>query len=203
MKSLTLKTEEKSKKLKNTIRQSIHYQYDIQSEKVVDEGLAEIAKMKNGEILAEKCGRVQQVMRTLEFEKGHFMISALSEDYRSFGLEFFRDMQDEHECKTPTERSLAESISLGFMQTLFIQMKMRDYLDLKTISDRGVKYLNFLSIELDKAHKRYLSSLQTLTNIKNPQTEMNVRAQTAIIGNNQLIQSNNTTEVDKVSQSTI
>jgi hypothetical protein len=82
-------------------------------------------------------------------------------------------------------------------------MKMRDYLDLKTINDRGVKYLSFLSIELDKAHKRYLSSLQTLKDIKNPPMEMNVRAQTAIIGNNQLIQSNNNTEVDKVLQSTI
>lgn len=203
MDSLALKTEEKSKKLINSIRQIMHYEYDIKSEKLIDEGLAELAKMKTGEIPAEKCKRVQQVMKTLEFEKGQLLLMALPEEYRAFGLDYFRNIQIEHNCNTPTERSLAESISLCFMQTLFIQKKITAYLGLESISDTGIKYLGFLSVELDKAHKRYLSSLQILTSIKNPQAEMNVRAQTAIIGNNQLIQSNNNTDVDKVSQSTI
>ena len=146
MNSLTLKSEEKSKRLIDSIRQMMHYEYDIKSEKLIDEGLAEIAKMKTGELPAEKCKRVQQVMKTLEFEKGQLLLTTLPEEYRSFGLDFFRNIQIEHDCKTPTERSLAESISLCFMQTLFIQMRMKAYLGLDSISDTGVKYLGFLSI---------------------------------------------------------
>jgi hypothetical protein len=203
MPNLALNNDQKTKKLIEEIRRRIHFASDIRGENVIDDAVAELAKATKGEINTESNKKLSQILSTLEFEKGQFLISALSEDYRSFGLEFFRNIQVEYKCETPTERSLAESVSLGFMQTLFIQMKMRDYLDLKTINDRGVKYLSFLSIELDKAHKRYLSSLQTLKDIKNPPMEMNVRAQTAIIGNNQLIQSNNNTEVDKVLQSTI
>ncbi|MEI7653516.1 MAG: hypothetical protein WCJ70_04580 [bacterium] len=203
MTDITLTNKQKIEKLIEEIQKKIHYAADIRGNDVIDGAISELAKARKGEIDTKNITPIGRILTTLEFEKGLFLTLALSDEYRSFGLEFFRNIKMELKCVTSAELALAESISLGFIQTLFIQKKMREHLDMKTINDGGVKYLSFLSIELDKAHKRYLNTLQILTSLKNPQMEMNVRAQTAIIGNNQLIQSNNTAEVDKVSQSTI
>ena len=108
--------------------------------------------------------------------------------------------------------SFVQGTTVNFLRTSFLFLLY--YLVFKDVITPGkLLTLTFFSFfifgplqELGNViavYREAQASLQTLKDIKNPPMEMNVRAQTAIIGNNQLIQSNNNTEVDKVLQSTI
>lgn len=132
-----------------------------------------------------------KAMTLFEFDKGVLLINALPELFRAFALEFSKNLQSEFKCTTASEKSLAEVTSLNFIRTLFIQDRIRAYIGIGTITDTGVKYLDVLSKELDRANRHYLNSLQTLKMIKQPILEVNIKTQTAVVGQNQIIQSNN------------
>ena len=132
-----------------------------------------------------------KVLTLFEFDKGLLASAAIPEKYRSFCIDFNRNLQKEYQCETPSEKATAELVAVNFIRTLEIQNKINSYLGLGNITDMGVKYLAVLSKELDRANRHYLNTLQTLKMIKLPALEVNIKTQTAIVGQNQIVQSNN------------
>lgn len=132
-----------------------------------------------------------KAMSLFEFDKGVLMSSAVPERLRTFSIDFSRNLQKEYKCEAPSEKATAELVAINFVRTLDIQTRINSYLGRGEITDMGVRYLAVLSKELDKANRHYLNSLQTLKMIKLPALEVNIKTQTAIVGQNQLIQANN------------
>ena len=132
-----------------------------------------------------------KAMTLYEFDKGVLMATAIPERYRAFSIDFSRNLQKEYQCENPSEKATAELVAINFVRTLDIQTRINGYLGRGEITDMGVRYLAVLSKELDKANRHYLNSLQTLKMIKLPAFEVNIKTQTAIVGQNQLIQANN------------
>ncbi len=148
------------------------------------------SKPKSGEELTTKSS-LYKALTLFEFDKGILMASAIPERYRAFSIDFSRNLQKEYQCGTPSEKATAELVVINFVRTLEIQCKITAYLSRDGVTDIGVRYLAVLSKELDKANRHYLSSLQTLKMIKQPAIEVNIKTQTAIVGQNQIVQSNN------------
>lgn len=119
------------------------------------------------------------------------MSSAIPEKYRAFCIDLSRSLQKEYQCEMPSEKATAELVAVNFIRTLEIQNKINSYLGRGEITDMGVRYVAVLSKELDRANRHYLSSLQTLKMIKQPAIEVNIKTQTAVVGQNQIVQSNN------------
>lgn len=127
----------------------------------------------------------------LEFDKGILMAAAIPERYRTFGIDFSRKLQKEYQCETPSEKATAELIAINFVRTLEIQYRINCILELEHVTDNLVKHFAILSKELDRANRHYLNTLQTLKMIKQPAIEVNIKTQTAVVGQNQIVQSNN------------
>lgn len=138
-----------------------------------------------------------KAMTLFEFDKGILMISAIPDRYRVFALEFSKNLQREYDCQTPSEKSLAEVVALNFVRVLEIQNKINSYLSRESVSDIGIGYLNVMSKELDRAERHYLVSLQTLKMLKMPPLAVNIKTQTAVVGQNQLVQANNANDKAK------
>jgi len=132
-----------------------------------------------------------KAMTLFEFDKGVLMMNALPELHRVFALDFCKKLQNEFSCSTPSEKSLAETVSLNFVRVLGAQKKLNDYLERGIATDVGVKYLKVMSLELDRAERHYLASLQALRSIKNPTFEVNIKANNALVAQNQAIQLKN------------
>src|SRR3990167_1528830 len=132
-----------------------------------------------------------QTLSIVEFDKGVLLSLTVPDTYRTFSIQFMRDLQKEYKCITESEKSLSESVVVNFVRTLYIQRKITDYLRIGSVTEIGVKYLSVLSKELDRANRHYLTALQALKAIKQPNFKVNVKTQTAVIGQNQVIQSNN------------
>lgn len=130
-------------------------------------------------------------MTLFEFDKGPLLCTSVPARFSVFALEFSRKLQEEYKCETPSEKSLGEITSLNFIRTLWIQDRLRAYLEIGSITDIGVKYLDVLSKELDRAERHYQGSLQALRTLRNPSFEVNIKANNAVVGQNQAVQIKN------------
>lgn len=130
-------------------------------------------------------------MTLFEFDKGPLLCTSVPERFSVFALEFSKQLQQEYKCDTPSEKSLAEIVSLNFIRTLWIQDRLKAYLEIGSITDIGVKYLDVLSKELDRAERHYQGSLQALRTLRNPSFEVNIKANNAVVGQNQAVQIKN------------
>lgn len=129
-------------------------------------------------------------MTLFEFDKGVLLLNAIPELHRVFALEFSKSLQTEYNCKTPSEKSMAEVVSLNFVRVLETQRKIKDALgNMKTRYD--IQYLAVLSKELDRAERHYLNSLQALRTLHSPSFEVNIKTNTAVLGQNQVVQVKN------------
>ncbi len=158
---------------------------------VLDQAQKELDNPKSGQELTANSS-LYKAVTLFEFDKGVLMTTAIPEKYRAFCIDFSRKLQKEYQCEMASEKATAELVAVNFVRTLEIQNKINSYLALGNITDMGVKYLAVLSKELDRANRHYLNSLQTLKMIKLPALEVNIRTQTAVVGQNQVVQSNNT-----------
>lgn len=130
-----------------------------------------------------------KAMTLLEFDKGILMLNAIPDLHRVFALELFKDIQKEYDCKTATEKSLAEVLTLNFIRILETQRQIT-YSESNAKTKYDFQYVEILSKELDRAQRHYLSSLQALRMVKMPQLEVSIRTQNAFVGNNQVLQKN-------------
>ena len=131
-----------------------------------------------------------KALTLLEFDKGILMMSVIPEKYRVFALEFSKNLQSEYQCKTQSEKSIAEMTSLNYVRILEIQDRINSYLSKGSADEIGIKFLSVMSKELDRAERHYISSLQLLRMLKLPPLQMNIKTNTAVVGQNQIVQAN-------------
>ena len=131
-----------------------------------------------------------KALTLLEFDKGLLMMSVIPERFRIFALEFSKNLQKEYQCKTQSEKSIAEMTSLNYVRVLEIQDRINSYLGKGSASDTGVKFLSVMSKELDRAERHYITSLQLLRMLKIPPLQMNIKTNMAVVGQNQVVQAN-------------
>lgn len=132
-----------------------------------------------------------QALTLFEFENGILMTSVMPESYKTFGVDMMRQLQKEHNCQTVSEKATAELATINYIRTLATQSRINRYLETATISDMGIRLLAVLSKELDRANRQYLAAIQTLRVMKQPSIKLNIKTDTAIIGQNQMVQTNN------------
>lgn len=137
---------------------------------------------------------ILKAMTLREFDNGTLMSLALSDYYKTFGIDLMRKFQVEYGCLSPSEKSTAELAAVSFMRVLDIQRRMKNYLEIGTFTGIGVQYVATLSKELDRANRHYLTAIQTLRMLRQPVMQLNIKANTAVVGQNQIIQANTNNE---------
>jgi len=109
-------------------------------------------------------------------------------EYRLFLVEMVRDIEREYDCKTPSEKALAETIASAYVRTLQASQELlsaRNQIESLFGLGQKTQYCSMLSKELDRANRQFTSALLTLKQLKSPSLEISVKAKTAFIGQNQ------------------
>lgn len=133
---------------------------------------------------------IVRVLAMRELDNGALMSLTVSKESSTLSIDLMRKIQTEYGCNTPSEKVVAELASSSFVRALDIQKMIRVYLDKGEITGIGVQYLGVLSKDLDRAHNQYLTAVQTLKSFRQPPLQVNIKTKTAVIGNNQLVQTN-------------
>lgn len=158
---------------------------------VLKEADKELSNKKEGQFALTPENSVFRAMSVLEFDTGILMSTVIPEQYRSLAIDMMRQLQKEFDCHTASEKATAELAAVNYIRTLEVQNRITRYVALGTISENGVKFLAIMSNELDRANRHYLTTIQALKTMKQPHLELNIKTNTTVIGQNQVVQTNN------------
>ncbi len=129
---------------------------------------------------------LHQFVRMHEFEKHFLLAESLPPKYAAMSIKMTQSLIKEYNCNTTLEKSLVEIIVSAFCRSLHFSTSLSSIIRGEvTVEPNYVNYYNFLSKENDKAHRQYLTALSTLQQIKSPQLRVSLKAETAIVGQNQ------------------
>lgn len=154
---------------------------------ILEKGAKETA---TGKFQIEPDSNVFKALTLLEFDNGVLMTTVLSDQYKTLAIDMSRQLQVEYDCKTVSEKATAELVAINYCRTLEIQRRVNNLLDKNGLSRIDLEFLSIMSKELDRANRHYLSAVQTLKLLRLPQLQLNIKTDTTIVGNNQLIQEN-------------
>jgi len=126
-----------------------------------------------------------------EFESGVLLSTCISDLNTTFAIDLMRKLQKEYDCTTTSEKATAELAAMNYGRFLDVQRGLHTFLSKDAYGDLTIKIISVLSKELDRANRHYLTAIQTLRSLKTPPLAVNIKTQTAIVGENQLVQSNN------------
>lgn len=125
-----------------------------------------------------------------EFDNGLLMSIIISKHYRTFAIEMLRQLQKEYNCVTFSEKATAELATINYVRTLELQAGISSSLNKGITTELGTKFLTVIGKELDRASRHYLTAIQILRLMKQPPMQVKITTDTAIVGQNQVIQSN-------------
>lgn len=130
---------------------------------------------------------LDQFIKMHEFEKHLLLTESLPSKFSSLSIKMAKSMIAEYKCSTSLEKSLVELIVNSFCRSLYLSSILVVVLEQKTvqIEQNFINYYKFIGKELDKANREYLTAITTLHQMKTPNIQLNLKADTAILGQNQ------------------
>ena len=161
------------------------------------ENIKKEVKANNGEIKGlsrEFYTNLKKAGLALGLSTHMLVTETVREEYRTFLVEMIKDIEREYGCKTAIEKALAETIASSYVRTLEYSRDLILYTKDNHLTHEKNGYYNMLSKEIDRAHRIFLNASMTLKQLKSPSMEINIKAKTAFVGQNQ--QFNNKNEIN-------
>lgn len=152
--------------------------------------------------LTEKANEALPIMA---LDTHYILARAVFEEMRPFAIEFANQLTVEYECKTPTEKALAETVAAAYLRIMqFTQVMTRQMRD-EHCSMIQNGFYKVASQELDRANRHFTSAIAMLKQLKSPTMTVQVKATTAFVSQNQQINaipndqtSNNTNKIYEI-----
>ncbi len=128
-------------------------------------------------------------MSLVALDKHYLMAESVGNRYRPFVIQFAKQITEEYQCKTPSEKALAETAAGAYGRVLELSSKVSVSLNLEYLSSIKTSYYAMLDKQLDRAYRQFTSALLVLKQMKSPSLEVNISAKTAFVAQNQQLNS--------------
>lgn len=135
-----------------------------------------------------------KALLVLGLETHYPLADMVSQRYRGLAIEVARQLEKEYDCKASSERLLAQTTAGIYIKIIEYSRQLMACTQDISLSNEKNSYYSMISKELDRAHRQLITALTTLRQIKNPPIELNVKAKTAFVAQNQQINAVNNLE---------
>lgn len=129
----------------------------------------------------------KKAMPIVALDTHYLAAESVSDRYRSFMIQFANDITQEYGCKTPSEKALAQTIAMSYGRILELSSAFNNSQHIEFLSSEKNGYYGMIAKELDRAHRQFTSSMLVLKQLKSPNLEVNIRAKTAFVAQNQQV----------------
>lgn len=132
---------------------------------------------------------LQASTQIVNLENHMLLFKTTTESYRTFAIEFADRLIVEYDCNSPDEKALVQLITSAYIRAL----QYAEMLSINTsgggkpITHERNNYYNFLSKEVDRAQRQYITGLQTLKQLKLPNLPVTIKTNNAYIAENQQV----------------
>ena len=140
------------------------------------------------------------VLDSMGLDTHYALATTVSERHQSLVITVARQIEKEYNCKTASEKVLVQLIAGTYGKIIGYSSVMNSNIYSLELSNERNAHIATLSKELDRSHRQMLTALTMLRQIKNPPIELNVKAKTAFIAQNQQINAVNNPENKSVEQ---
>lgn len=127
--------------------------------------------------------KISELSLAFSSETGYMLMKAVNEEYRGLALQMKRDLQEEFSCKSFSEKMLVDLMVNAYIKKLRYSDKMEH--NQQYIGHKYDSYRCYLSKEIDRAYRQFLSALETLKAMKQPAMKVSIKTSTAYVGENQ------------------
>jgi len=127
------------------------------------------------------------LMRIQESARHIGLMESFSEQYRMLANNMTRAIITEFKCSNELEKATAELIVNAYIRVLDNSRRLNNELNCENITPNRNIYIANISKQLDRAHRQFTSTAMLLKQMKAPQVEMNIKAHTAFVSNNQQV----------------
>ncbi|MFH1712165.1 MAG: hypothetical protein ABH846_02940 [Patescibacteria group bacterium] len=114
---------------------------------------------------------------------------SVSEKFGSLAMEFSKDLYEEYDCRTASEKALAQVAVNAFIRVFEYSSTLKTCMSNSVNTELTGPY-SLISKELDRANRQFTTALTALKQIKTPPIKVNVKANNAFMAKNQQFNQN-------------
>lgn len=134
--------------------------------------------------------KLEEATATVALDTHYFMAETLNtRKYRTFLIEVTDQLIAEYNCKTPSEKMLAQTAGWAYARMIEYSYKLNGLMRLDWLSSEKNGYYSMLSREVDRCTRQYLAAINTLKHFKQPSLKVSFKANNAFVAQNQQINS--------------
>lgn len=122
------------------------------------------------------------------------LAETVGEKYKPLVIEFSHQLIQEYNCQTSSEKALAEIVVGAYSRIIKYSEKMNSCMAQELAMDNRLVYFSYLSKEIDRANRQFLTAFTTLKQLKTPPLKINVKTKTAFIAQNQQLNTNSSNQ---------
>jgi len=139
----------------------------------------------------------QKAMYALGLDNHYPLSQTTHEAFQPLVIETTRQIEKEYKCITASDKILAELIGGAHVRIISYSTLLNACWHMKYLSSEKVAYYSMISKEIDRAHRQLTTALITLKQLKTPSLNVNIKTNTAFIGDKQQFNVNKKTDESK------
>ncbi len=144
----------------------------------------------NQKLSKKECEEFSDAMKDYGIDNDMSVIFFANQEHRGLIINLRRELIKEYKCETYSEKALVDLATNAYARNLLYSKKMLGLKDPEFVSSERNGFMSFLSKEVDRANRHFITALETLIQIKRPELKVNVKTNTAFIAQNQQINAN-------------
>lgn len=131
---------------------------------------------------------IVEISQSLGVETGFSLMNSVNDENYGLANELKRNLEKEFNCNSYSEKMLVDLMANSYMRKLTYSKRMDN--NQKYVGHQYDSYRNYLSKEIDRAHRQFISAIETLKFMKQPSMRVNIKTNNAFVGENQQFNNN-------------
>jgi len=118
-------------------------------------------------------------------------MESIEDKYRGMILNLRRDLIKEYNCKTHSEKALADMIVSAYARYLSATKMLVNTVTMGHTNPNLNNFISVTSKEVDRAYRHFITAFETLRQIKQPELKIKVQTKNAFIAQHQQFNNKN------------
>jgi len=145
----------------------------------------------NEKVIKETTETAYKAMMVYGLDTQYPLAETVNKSYRPLAIEFSRQLIQEFDCKTPSEKALAQIVVNAYLRVIDNSKRFNNCYEAgEYLSKERTNHLSVMSKQLDRANRQFITALTTLKQIKMPSLAISVKTKAAFVAQNQQLNIN-------------
>ena len=150
------------------------------------------------DLTEEEISLISQFNIDYGIENNLSMVESVEVRYRGLIINLRRELIKEYNCKTYSEKALVDMVIGAYARNLSLTKLLINSSGKDYTTALLNNYISVMGKEVDRANRHFITALETLRQMKQPELKVNVKTKNAFIAQNQQFNNHQTQENENI-----